>query len=356
MAGAGASGAGRGVGVSPCPSSSCRSIRAARRGRERVGARGGRGGARAGIALYPPASACRARRDCGAVVNSGPFLAGAAELAQERDLFIEQWEELQKLFEEGEIEPEDWSGIAPTDVDLGKLFPLGHEQGGHICFVLDASRTSSAGEHPVLWFESGDSRARGSVEVAGPFHRLDRLRRPMSSATQAAGGDGTTLPSRRLTHGVDAAALGRLGATVGMGRLARRARPCVDDLGTAMVVTAAGVHLTSRVPRFRSSRGPPRPGFGRGPSRDRGPGRRGPRGLRAGRPRGWRPGRCSCVTVSGPSSKAGRAATRARSRSATMRPPVIDVCGKHHQELLASPTSDRVDLRNGTRQGSRRRP
>ncbi|MCY0988925.1 SMI1/KNR4 family protein [Nannocystis sp. ILAH1] len=85
--------------------------------------------------------------------NSGPFFAGAAELRGEWDRFEREWQELQQLLDEGELEPGDWQGIGPTEVQLDQLFPLGHEQGGHICFVLDTSRTSSVGEHPVLWFD-----------------------------------------------------------------------------------------------------------------------------------------------------------------------------------------------------------
>jgi cell wall assembly regulator SMI1 len=101
--------------------------------------------------------------------RSGPFLAGARELAAEWTRFEREWSQLQELMAEGEIEAEDWRGIGPDQLHLDSLFPLGHEQGGHICFVLDASRTSSAGQHPVLWFDPETPAIHARWQSLGHF-------------------------------------------------------------------------------------------------------------------------------------------------------------------------------------------
>ena len=97
--------------------------------------------------------------------GSGPFIAGTRGLAGEQERFRTAVGELrQQLREElsgGELAAEEKRLPEATSA----LIALGHEQGGHIYFVLDTRvRAVATGAHPVAWYDTED----GSYEPRHP--------------------------------------------------------------------------------------------------------------------------------------------------------------------------------------------
>jgi hypothetical protein len=97
--------------------------------------------------------------------NSGPFIAGTRGLAAEQQRFRAAVSALRQQL------PEELSGdeLATEQARLPEatsaLIALGHEQGGHIYFVLDTRvRAVSTGAHPVAHYDTED----GSHDLRHP--------------------------------------------------------------------------------------------------------------------------------------------------------------------------------------------
>jgi hypothetical protein len=81
--------------------------------------------------------------------NYPPYLTPSWELAREWSRFHSDWSE---ALEEAAAH-ERRGDITPTSIDPSRLFVVGREAGGHICYLLDTSRKTVEGDHPVLVFD-----------------------------------------------------------------------------------------------------------------------------------------------------------------------------------------------------------